>query len=341
MAKSKKTKKQERKRKSRTLILLLFLTIIMFGTSTYAWFTANKVVTINSIDVNVQASDGIQISTDGENWKSVIMNSDITTGAYSGNKNQLPQTITNVSTDGAVDQTAGTLKMYGATIDNDATTGDYNIVTTKETESAGTLGKFVAFDIFLRVDQARPVYLTTSSSVLDTNPSQTGDKGLKNAARVAFVTLGNTPATSDVSTIIGLNNPASTAIIWEPNTDQHTAMATTVAAEYGVDISGSVTQYRGINQEIAQAQDLKKIVASSTTYTTAMSPAIQTTYSYSTYQVVFNPLSAGVTKVRVYLWIEGQDIDCENNATGSSIQYNIQLSTESSASGSSSSSSNG
>ena len=147
MAKSKKSKKQERKRKSRTLILLLFLTIIMFGTSTYAWFTANKVVTINSINVNVQASDGIQISTDGENWKSVIMNSDITTGAYEGNKNQLPQTITNVSTDGAVDQTAGTLKMYGATIDNDATTGDYNIVTTKETESAGTLGKFVAFEV--------------------------------------------------------------------------------------------------------------------------------------------------------------------------------------------------
>ena len=35
--------------------------------------------------------------------------------------------------------------------------------------------------------------------------------------------------------------------------------------------------------------------------------------------------------MRIYLWIEGQDIDCENNATGSDITYDIQLSTQSSA----------
>ena len=58
-----KSRKQEKKKKKlRTLVLLLFLTIIMFGTSTYAWFTANKTVTINSLDVHVEASGGIQIS---------------------------------------------------------------------------------------------------------------------------------------------------------------------------------------------------------------------------------------------------------------------------------------
>ena len=59
-----KKKKEDKKRRFRSLILLLFITIIMFGTSTYAWFTANRVVTISSINVNVQASNGIQISTD-------------------------------------------------------------------------------------------------------------------------------------------------------------------------------------------------------------------------------------------------------------------------------------
>jgi len=52
----KKTKKNQRKRKRKSLILLLFLTIIMFGTATYAWFTANEVVTINDINVQVDAS---------------------------------------------------------------------------------------------------------------------------------------------------------------------------------------------------------------------------------------------------------------------------------------------
>ena len=40
--------KKERRKKLRSLILLLFITIIMFGTSTYAWFTANRTVTIQS-----------------------------------------------------------------------------------------------------------------------------------------------------------------------------------------------------------------------------------------------------------------------------------------------------
>ena len=31
------------------------------------------------------------------------------------------------------------------------------------------------------------------------------------------------------------------------------------------------------------------------------------------------------------MWIEGQDIDCENGATGSNITFNVQLSTNSSA----------
>ena len=50
----------------------------------------------------------------------------------------------------------------------------------------------------------------------------------------------------------------------------------------------------------------------------------------SAYQRAFD-LKAGVTKMRIYMWIEGQDIDCENNATGSDITYNVQLSTQSSS----------
>ena len=37
-------------------------------------------------------------------------------------------------------------------------------------------------------------------------------------------------------------------------------------------------------------------------------------------------LHQGITKMRVYMWIEGQDIDCENNASGTDITYNIELS---------------
>ena len=323
----KKTKNQKKKRRLRSLILLLFLTIIMFGTSTYAWFTANRYVTIESLDVHVEASNGLQISTNAVNWKSVITTADITTGAYTGHVNQLPGTVTAVSTDGVIDQTTKKMNMYLGTVGNDATTGDYNITTALETDTAGTSGNYIAFDVFLRVDSAMTVYLTTDSNV--TFKTNTEDRGLKNAARVAWYSLGNTAATSATNVMTGLNSAPASASIWEPNIDSHeTIVTTSVAPDYGVTIPATgATPYYGVNKVISTAVDLKELVNhTNTTDATLVTPTISTTENFSTYQT-FMSLSAGVTKVRFYMWIEGQDIDCENNATGSDISYNIQLST--------------
>ena len=36
-------------------------------------------------------------------------------------------------------------------------------------------------------------------------------------------------------------------------------------------------------------------------------------------------LKARITKVRMYMWIEGQDVDCEDDASGSNIAFDLQL----------------
>ena len=41
---------------------------------------------------------------------------------------------------------------------------------------------------------------------------------------------------------------------------------------------------------------------------------------------IFN-LRAGITKIRVYMWVEGQDVDCENNASIGNMSLNLQFST--------------
>lgn len=322
---------KSKRKKLNNLILLLIVSIIMLGTSTYAWFTANQVVTINKIDVKVETSNGLQISTNAAEWKSIITTADITAG-YTGHTNQLPSTVTNVSTDGTVNQSKGTLNMYRATIGNDETTGDYNITTTLETDKAGSTGNYVAFDVFLRVDKAQNIYLTTDSGV-DVKEN-TEDRGLKNASRIAFVTLGNGDSTDPTSSLIKLNNGvASKAIIWEPNYDAHTDMVTSsVAVEYGVTLkSDTSTPYYGITKEINTAVDLKELVnGTDTTNAKLVTPNIITPTTMTNYEKVFE-LPAGVTKMRIYMWIEGQDIDCENNATGSDITYNLQFSTQSSS----------
>ena len=35
--------------------------------------------------------------------------------------------------------------------------------------------------------------------------------------------------------------------------------------------------------------------------------------------------------MRIYFWVEGQDVDCENNASGTGISLNIALSQNSKA----------
>lgn len=38
-------------------------------------------------------------------------------------------------------------------------------------------------------------------------------------------------------------------------------------------------------------------------------------------------LEAGITKVRIYIWIEGQDVDCENMSAIGNIIFNFQFTT--------------
>ena len=333
-SRSYKSKKQKRQRKRRSLVLLLFLTIIMLGTSTYAWFTANRVVTINDINVNVQASDGIQISTDAVTWKSVITNADINSG-YTGANNQLPSTMIAVSTAGIVDtvansETKGKMQMFKATIDNGA--DDY-VITTQADPETGI--DYVAFDIFLRVSKNQTIYLTPDAKVI--NKADETDKGLKNAARVGFVNKGHAAANETTANLMSLNSPAGQAIIWEPNSDTHSDVVNPgVASDYGVTLGNPSTKYYGVKDALSTAADLKTFVRAGTAggssaYTTDMSTLgsnlVTTVNGTTAYTQIFT-LSEGITKFRVYMWIEGQDIDCENNATGSNIIFKLQLSTD-------------
>lgn len=365
----KRNKKEERRRKKiRSLILLLFLSIIMLGTATYAWFTANRIVNIESINVHVETSDGLQISTNGSTWKSVITQTDINTGKYAGANNFIPETLDAVSTNGDTtsNSTAGTrtLNMFSSTIGTDATSGAYNIYTTQVDESTDHT-KFVAFDIFLKVSSAKSLYLNsadTSSNVVMKEGST--DRGLKNAARVAFVPIGEAAATDTVSAITSAfySSSPKAVKIWEPNNDVHsTAVVNSVGIEYGFTGASALTQtgstpvtYYGIKAAIPSADPQNLINTVRGTVTSYGTAPDQVTFSeevsagtvtsadgeYSTSGILISTpitlaantdykvmdLAAGITKVRVYMWIEGQDIDCENNASGTDITYNIELS---------------
>lgn len=340
------TRKQKR-RSLRLTLLLLLLTAIILLSSSYAWFTANQTVTVDELQVNVAAQNGLQISADGSKFSAMINQTDLSTAAttYSTLVNQLPTSLAPVSTSGNVSD--GKLDMYLGTV-TAGDDGQYRLTATKETDTTGTTGNYIAFDMFLKVEKTTKIKLTANSGVKASGEASTG---IENAARVAFINQGYMANGSALSSIQGLK--AGTLYLWEPNYDTHTPAAVSHAigtygktlADFGQTSTPTTTitgvdaiSYDGVKAEIGTGIKLAETTATAnTTYFATVTPTYKTKSSFGAaapgveevagenYLQIFN-LEAGITKVRVYFWIEGQDYDCENDASGGNIALNIQLS---------------
>lgn len=326
-----KKKRDRKKRKILLAIIMILFTAVVLSASTYAWFTANRTVTVESIDVTVSTSTGLQISVDAANWKSIVTNTDIKGASWTGVVNQLPtapNTAVPVSTAGVVN--AGKLEMFKGTIEADATSGDNLLTAVKSTETNGTAGDFVVFDLFFQSTIAQTVYLTSNSSVVAKGTAT----GIQNAARVAFIKEGSVAAGSTAAAAQAIVGAESTKI-WEPNYDVHTANGVANALNvYGITVgqtSGGKLAYNGVKAPIAKANGIR-LNSTDENYFSPVTTvgSVEAGIPESTYINAFD-VAAGITKVRIYMWIEGQDVDCEDKASGGSLTYSLQFSIDSSS----------
>lgn len=344
--KEKLRKERRKRRKYRLLILLLLLlgTGTMLATSTYAWFTSNTNVSVESLKVNIQAKNGIQISADGTKWKSIVQKDDLI-GAHTGNYttavNQIPDTLEPVSTIAVPDEN-GYLPMYYGVVETSDTAennGEYILTATKTTEIDNSVrtgaeadtAKFIAFDLFFKVNKDTPVYIVAGSGVTSTDAN---DTGIKNASRIAFVNLGNTTDGSPLSSIQSLNAGTSAGVtVWEPNYDVHTAAGVANAKDvYGkttTEANGAQVPYSGVKTPLLKTDDIllgKATAADNPDKFTAVTPGKATAAAFDKNVSLFT-LTKGITKIRIYMWVEGQDVDCENNASGGNISFDLKIST--------------
>lgn len=324
------------KKKVIYLLFLLLLTGVLLSTSTYAWFTTNRMVSVDMIDVKVQTEGSLEISADAVNFKAGVTVDEII-GAHNGNYpasvNQLPSYIEPVSTAGNLDN-RGFMEMFLGVITSNSS-GDYIVTSQKSTESEGngefSDGKFVAFDVFLRTTADKDLYLTNESQV---KYNGNANSGVENAMRVAFVVEGHTSSDAALGAMHSLRTVDNNNVyIWEPNYDTHTETGVSHAREvYGINTvaSGAARiNYDGIRSEFGEGANVTFARATSTDYSNYFSrvtPKIETVNGNTTYQHLWL-LESGVTKVRIYLWLEGQDVDCENGASVGNIQFNLQFST--------------
>lgn len=160
------------------------------------------------------------------------------------------------------------------------------------------------------------------------------DNGIKNASRIAFVKLGETADGSALNTIQALNaGAASTVTVWEPNFDVHTDAGVANAKDvYGITTTaanGALVPYAGIKGAITKAEDILLGEATQEKHEdkfTTVTPGKTSTAAFPA-NIELMTLNKGITKVRIYMWVEGQDVDCENNASGGNINFDLKIST--------------
>lgn len=358
------SRKRRSKKRLLLLLLLLLMTGVMLSTSTYAWFTSNRTVTVDDIDVEVSVGGGLQLSVDGTSWKSIITGDDIAgaINTYGAATNQMPTVMTPVST-AANSLSNGYLSMWKGDIETSETAtnlGEYILTTTDVstvTDSSvedpgantGKNGHFVMFDLFVRLDEKSdadvPIYLTKSSDVIVTDGG--ADLGTQNSARVAFINQGSVANGSSISDIQALVTTETSDIqVWEPNFDAHTDTGLANAyTYYNSDANGdaynkavaqSQLTYYGVTSQIQTANDIILSNANATdgkvngtAAFAAVTPGLKTSKGWTTetaYLKLLDLTPQTITKLRVYFWVEGQDVDNENNASGGQITLKLSFS---------------
>ena len=326
----KKKKISEKEKKKRKLIFIIFLfsiTLIMLTSATYAWFSSNKNGLIDSIDINVATLNGLQISHNAIDWSNEINKEQLETAiqTYRGAFNQFPDTLYGISSAG--DVVNGKMNMFFGSTD-ETSDGNYTITAVQESE-INCVGDeeceghhYIAFDVFLLTNTKVDLVVTANSSVVNRDAYDTGGQ---NSARIAFVNEGTVDSTSNPLVAQGLLS-GNRSIIWEPNYDVHTNGGVEQARRfYSINTSTSGSPrlpYHGINQAFDTPVYLSE--TKNSRYFTAMNPDIATTMVFNTDQDLMS-IPAGITKLRIYMWLEGEDVDFENNASNGKLTFNLEI----------------
>lgn len=332
-------------RRGKLLILVLFLLGVALSFATYAWFSASLNVKIKFFDVKVSTDTGLFISLDGVNFSDSIeiSRASIITDLrrlYPNHTNQWANNgLWSVSSNGIIDANHDKFTLFSGEMGkytDKARRGTRYVNTYLIDESSSNeWSDFVAFDIFLKNVSGSPkkdnLYIsnTTYIDFDDTADDETREKmqDIFNTMRLGIVKIGETSSKSDVSTIQNLKcNGECVAHIYEPNSLSHNQESIDAAASLGITIANNtyVPTY-GVIAEGMKLNHKSGFINSGVDLDTEHF-ALQHTIFESDFSNPIFQIPNGITKARVYLWIEGQDIDAlEVHSEGAPVALNLDL----------------
>lgn len=324
-------------KKVKIILILLIGLILLF--STYAWFSTNLNVKIRTFNMIVTRNTDLTISFDGINFDRSLEISkenilDNIRNTYPSNLNQWADNgLIPVSSPGITNNNSSIFDMY-ETSGVLYTRKDKNrgfVRTTRSDESRPRqFNSYLAFDIFIKNKTGSPIpdnlYFEDSTSIIA--PEETDEEmlGLVNSFRLGLVKVGSVGLDAPVNQIQNIScNNACRSIIFEPNSANHTDLSIERAKKYGVELVDGVRfptySYIRAGGPIYVANSVSGSPNLNEEYF-----RLQETFTEHDFNEPLFQIPDGITKVRVYLWIEGQDIDSlETNSTGTEVEISLDF----------------
>jgi hypothetical protein len=303
--------KKTRKNMLRSSAAMLLVSALALTTATYAWFTTGHSGKVSQITLTAENQSGIQLSADAENWKGTITLDELTaqkTTTYSKDLSPRSSDLTVKS---------GKLALYNLEsmekdITTDGKTISKNIVYTEDGSSNG----IVSFDLYARNTGTveKTLYLDSSASVKGVADTTGKTTGIENAIRVAFVKQG-TQAGSTSSTEAKKLSKGESVWLWEPNSKSHSenSLYSGQGTQPTYAIKGEISKDANVtlNAEGILDKDTYPDYVTSTSVTPNLSDV-------NTDSAIVKIPANSIVKFTVYIWLEGQDVDCtDKEANGS------------------------
>lgn len=311
-----------------TLVFLAFITCLVLIYSTYAWFASTLDVKITNFRAVVDPETGLYISLDGINWGSTveISENNIITNlkkSYPSHTNQWSDSITSVSTIGLQNNNQSKFTIFGNKKPmlprfSFLNTDKIDLITLEENQSS-TDAQFIAFDLFLKNLTTSPyndnLYLVEGTRV--SNSSEETDDTAANAIRIGFVFMGG-GVSKNASTHEIQNmscRPICAQYIYEPNSTKHNDNSIEILKKHGITLTPGI-EYPTYG--VYRQKDKVQMWAGVTNSGIPFDNTVFRTQNTSTkINEPIGQIPSGITKVRVYIWIEAQDIDIiEQISTG-------------------------
>ncbi len=340
MNNNKKTNKRKKMTKNqfRLTIISLFLLSILLIVSTYAWFSTNLNVKVTNFDMVVAKTGGLYISLDGITFDTNVEISEETLFdelalTYPNHTSHWAnQGLRPVSTNGLSNNNYDKFDIYytgGVYYKNRNRTIGYIDTHLSEEEIQNQMAPYIAFDLFMQNTTGSPIpdnlYLT-AADILVEDVIDEEMQGLINSFRVGVVMINSVPHEASVDQIQNMICEFNcTQVIFEPNETQHTDLSIERAKKYGINLQDGETfpTYAMVNE----GTDI--IVNNSVSGSALIDPDYfelqETIFSNDLYTPIYQ-IPDGISKFRVYVWIEGQDIDSlETFSKGAEVSLGIEF----------------